>query len=213
MKKEKSSNQVNSNKKTKILAIGDVHGDTGLVKRLAERAKKESVDLIILAGDLTMAEQSIENIVGPLVKTKKQVLLIPGNHESAATIDFLSKMYGAKNLHGYGMRIGDLGIFGAGTANMGPHSIGESGIAELLKKAHDEIKDAKRKVMVTHIHHSGSKSEMFGFKGSKAVTKAIKEFRPDIHISSHIHEAAGMEEMLGKTLIINVSKKEKIFEI
>jgi Icc-related predicted phosphoesterase len=54
---------------------------------------------------------------------------------------------------------------------------------------------------------------MFGFKGSKAVTKAIKEFRPDIHISSHIHEAAGMEEMLGKTLIINVSKKERIFEI
>jgi len=162
------------NKKTKILAIGDIHGDTGLVKKLAERAKKESVDLIILAGDLTMAEQSIENIVGPLIKTKKQVLLIPGNHESAATIDFLSKMYGAKNLHGYGMKIGDLGIFGAGTANMGPHSIGESGIAELLKKAHKEIKDTKKKVMVTHIHHRGSRSEMFGFKGSKAVRKALE---------------------------------------
>ena len=113
-----SASMTNLKKKTKILAIGDIHGDTGLVKRLAERAKKESVDLIILAGDLTMAEQSIENIVGPLVKTKKQVLLIPGNHESAATIDFLAKMYGAKNLHGYGMKIGDLGIFGAGTANM-----------------------------------------------------------------------------------------------
>ncbi|MEK6847843.1 MAG: metallophosphoesterase [Nanoarchaeota archaeon] len=201
------------NKKTKILAIGDIHGDTGLVKKLAERAKKESVDVIILAGDLTMAEQSIENIIGPLVKTKKQVLLIPGNHESAATIDFLSKMYGAKNLHGYGMKIGDLGIFGAGTANMGPHSIGDSGIAELLKKAHEEIKGAKRKVMVTHIHHYGSKSEMFGFKGSKAVRKALEEFQPDIHISSHIHEAGGMEETLGNTRIINVSKKEKIFEI
>ncbi|MCX6749546.1 MAG: metallophosphoesterase [Candidatus Pacearchaeota archaeon] len=201
------------NKKTKILAIGDIHGDTGLVKRLAERAKKESVDIIILAGDLTMAEQSIENIVGPLVSTKKQVLLIPGNHESAATIDFLSKMYGAKNLHGYGMRIGDLGIFGAGTANMGPHSIGESGIAKLLKKAHGEVKDAKRKVMVTHIHHAGSKSEMFGFKGSKAVRKALEEFQPDVHISSHIHEAGSMEEKFGKTLVINVSKKEKIFEI
>ena len=28
--------------KTKILAAGDIHGDTGLVKRLAERAKKEN---------------------------------------------------------------------------------------------------------------------------------------------------------------------------
>ncbi len=209
----KTMGKSEKNKKTKILAIGDIHGDTGLVKKLAERAKKESVDVIILAGDLTMAEQSIENIIGPLVKTKKQVLLIPGNHESAATIDFLSKMYGAKNLHGYGMKIGDLGIFGAGTANMGPHSIGDSGIAELLKKAHEEIKGAKRKVMVTHIHHYGSKSEMFGFKGSKAVRKALEEFQPDIHISSHIHEAGGMEETLGNTRIINVSKKEKIFEI
>jgi hypothetical protein len=28
-------------KKTKILAIGDIHGDTGLVRRLAEKAVKE----------------------------------------------------------------------------------------------------------------------------------------------------------------------------
>lgn len=199
--------------KIKILAIGDIHGDIDLVKRLAERAKKESVDIVILAGDITMAEQSIENLVGPFVKEKKQVLLIPGNHESDATIDFLSKMYKAKNIHGYGLRIGDLGIFGAGTANMGVHSIGDSGIADLLKKAHNEIKDAKRKVMVTHIHPYGSKSEMFGFKGSKAVRKAIEKFQPDIHISSHIHEAGGMEEKLGRTWVINVSKKEKIFEI
>lgn len=200
-------------KKTKILAIGDIHGDTGLIQKLAERAKKENVDVIILAGDLTMAEQSIENLVGPLVKTKKQVLLIPGNHESDATIDFLSKMYGAKNLHGYGLRIGDLGIFGAGTANMGPHSIGEKGIAELLKKAYKEIAGSKRKLMVTHIHHYGSKSEIFGFKGSKAVRKAIEKFQPDISINAHIHEASGMEETLGKTRVINVSKKEKVFEV
>ncbi len=199
--------------KIKILAIGDIHGDTGLVKRLVGKAKKESVDLIILAGDITMAEESVENLIGPFVKAKKQVLLIPGNHESAATIDFLSKMYGAKNIHGYGLRIGDLGIFGAGTANMGVHSIGDSGIAELLKKAHEEVKDAKRKVMVTHIHHFGSKSEMFGFKGSKAVRKAMEEFKPDFLISAHMHEAGGMEEKVGKTIVINVSRKEKIFEV
>ena len=36
-------------KKTKILAIGDIHGDQGLVKKLAETAEKENVDFIILA--------------------------------------------------------------------------------------------------------------------------------------------------------------------
>ena len=202
-----------SQSKTKILAIGDIHGDTGLVKRLVERAKKENVDLVILAGDITMSEQAIENIVGPFVKAKKQVLLIPGNHESAATIDFLSKMYKAKNIHGYGLRIGDVGIFGAGTANMGIHSIGDSGISELLRKAHEEVKDAKRKVMVTHMHPFGSKAEMFGFPGSRAIRKAIDKFKPEVLIDAHIHEAGGMEETIGSTRVINVSRKEKIFEI
>ena len=48
-------------KKSKILAIGDLHGDTGLVKKLAKKAKDENVDLVILTGDLTFAEQSTKN--------------------------------------------------------------------------------------------------------------------------------------------------------
>lgn len=206
---EKTKNQ----SKTKILAIGDIHGDTGLVKKLVERVKKENVDLVILAGDMTIAEQSIENIVGPFIKAKKQVLLIPGNHESAATIDFLSKVYGAKNIHGYGLRIGDVGIFGAGTADIGINSIGDSGISELLRKAHEEVKDAKRKVMVTHMHPFGSKAEMFGFPGSRAIRRAVDKFKPEILINAHVHEAGGTEEKIGKTRVINVSRKEKIFEI
>lgn len=200
--------------KTKILAIGDIHGDTGLVKRLVEKAKKEEVDLVILAGDLTMAEQSTDYIVGPFVKAGKKVLLIPGNHESAATIDFLAQMYpNTKNIHGYGFKKKNVGIFGAGTANMGIHAIRDSDIFELLKKGHREVKDSEKKVMVTHIHPLGSKSEMFGFKGSEAVRKAIEKFQPEIAINAHMHEAGGMEEKIGKTRVINVSKKEKIFEI
>ena len=34
----------------KILASGDLHGDIGLAKRLAERAEKEKVDLVVLCG-------------------------------------------------------------------------------------------------------------------------------------------------------------------
>ena len=38
--------------KLKILAAGDIHGDTDLAERLAERAEKEHCDLVILCGDL-----------------------------------------------------------------------------------------------------------------------------------------------------------------
>jgi Icc-related predicted phosphoesterase len=67
--------------------------------------------------------------------------------------------------------------------------------------------------MVTHMHHQGSISEFSGFRGSSAIRKAIKEFSPDVLISAHIHEAGGIEEKIGKTKVINVSRKPKIFEI
>ena len=41
----------------------------------------------------------------------------------------------------------------------------------------------------------------------------VKEFHPDVLITAHIHEAGGIEEKMGKTRVINVARKEKIFEI
>lgn len=207
-KKKKSS------RKSKILAVGDIHGDTGLVKKLAKKAKEENVDLVILTGDLTFAEQSTKNLIGPFLKVKKQVLLIHGNHESIATVDFLAEMYpNTKNLHGYSFVKNNVGIFGAGGADMGVNAIKDTEIFRLLKEGHEKIRDVKKKVMVTHMHPRGSKSEFLGWSGSKAVEKAIKKFKPDIAICSHIHEASGVEEYFGKTKVINVSRKAKIFEI
>jgi Icc-related predicted phosphoesterase len=201
-------------KKTKILAIGDVHGDETLIKRLAKKAKEQNIDLVILTGDLTFFEESTKNIVGPFIKEKKQVLLIPGNHESVATADFLAEMYpDTKNIHGEYFVRDKIGIFGAGGADMGIHQIRDTDIFEMLKKSHGKVKGLDKKIMVTHIHPKGTKSEFSGFEGSKAVRKAIDKFQPDIAIFSHIHEASGTEDKIGKTRAVNVSRKERIFEI
>ncbi len=201
-------------KKTKILAAGDIHGDTGLVKRLSEMAKKENVDMIILAGDLTLFENSTENLIGPFASLKKPVLLLHGNHESLATIDFLSQIYDeATNLHGYSFVKDDVGVFGAGGADFGMSPMSEKEFFRTLEKAHSRIKNLKKKIMVTHMHPFKSKAEFSGFRGSKGIRKAIKEFKPDILLSGHIHEAEGIEEKIGKTRVINVGKKGKIIEI
>ena len=161
--------------KTKILAIGDLHGDTRRAEYLAEKARKENVDIIILAGDITFAEQSVKNLIGPFAKAKKEVLIIPGNHESVSTTAFLSEAYApySKHLHGYSFKKNEIGFFGAGTANMGPHQIKDSDIFKLLEKGHKKIKDLKKTIMVTHIHPKGSKSEFSGWEGSLAVRRAI----------------------------------------
>lgn len=207
--------KINQKKKTRVMAIGDIHGDVRMAEKLAEKAMKMDVDIVILSGDLTFAEQSLKGIIGPFAKIKKDVLIVPGNHEAISTTAFLSEAYApySKHLHGYSFKKNDVGFFGAGTANMGPHQIEDSDIYKLLKKSHDEIKSLKSKIMVTHIHPKDTKFEFTGWEGSDAVRKAIKSFQPDIAICSHIHEAAGLEEKIGKTRVINVARKEVIFEV
>ncbi|UCD04187.1 MAG: metallophosphoesterase [Candidatus Woesearchaeota archaeon] len=199
----------------KILAAGDIHGDQRQSNRLAKKAEKEGVDLVILSGDLTMAESSVDGLIGPFRKVGKRVVLIPGNHETIATADFLANLYGMKNLHGYSMEIGDLGIFGCGSANIGLFQLSEKEIYDLLKKGFDEVKNRSKKIMVTHVHPDRTLMEKLTniFPGSSAVSRAIKKFEPDIAICSHVHEAEGIEEQIGKTKLINVGKEGKIIEI
>ena len=201
--------------KLKILAAGDIHGDLNQAKKLAEQAEEENIDLVVLCGDLTYAETSTEGIIGPFVKKHKKVILIPGNHETVATADFLAELYGATNLHGYSIKYKDVGLFGCGGANVGLFQLGEDEIFELIKKGYDRIKDAKKKILVTHVHPSGSLMEKFSniFPGSDGVRKAIETFKPDILLCSHVHEAEGIEELIGKTKVVNVGKKGKIIEV
>ena len=198
----------------KILAAGDIHGDLDAARSLAERAAKEGVDLVILSGDLTMGETNTKGLLKPFVEKGQKVVLIPGNHESAATTEFLAKAYGAVNLHGYYFLLKDVGLFGCGSANIGIFQLPEDEIYYLLKRGFEKIKDAKTKIMVTHVHPEKTLMDNMGlFPGSSAVRRAIEHLQPDIAICSHVHEAEGIEEKIGKTLLINVGKRGKILEI
>jgi putative phosphoesterase len=199
-------------KKFRILAASDIHGDSKLSKKLAERAKKENVDLVILCGDITGWTDSKE-IIKPFKDKNQKVLIIPGNHDSFATTDFLAQLYGVKNIHGYSVKYDNIGFFGAGGADLGPGIISEKELMQTLKKAYSGLKGIEKKIMVTHMHPSGSLSEWSGIPGSHAITNAIKQFKPDILLHGHIHEASGMEQNIGKTRVINVGREGKIVEI
>lgn len=67
--------------------------------------------------------------------------------------------------------------------------------------------------MITHMHPYNSKAEFSGFKGSKAIKKAIEEFKPDLMLCGHIHEAEGIEDKIGNTTVFNVGKKGKVISL
>ncbi len=200
-------------KKLKILAASDLHGDSKLVKKLAEKAERENVDLVVLCGDITGWAET-KNIIRPFKEKNKRVLIIPGNWDSFATTDFLANIYGVRNIHGYAVQYENIGFFGAGGAvGPGPGSISEKEILSTLEKAHANLKGIEKKIMVTHMHPSPSISEFSGIPGSKAITTAIKKFKPSILLHGHIHEASGIEQKIGNTKVINVGREGKIIEI
>ena len=198
---------MSNSKKLKILAAGDIHGDSKLAEKLAKKAEEEKVDLVILNGDITGFVET-ENLIKPFTSRNEKVVFVPGNWDSVDTADFFSKFYGIKNVENYYVKYKNVGIFGASGKD-----INEEETFKRLKKGFDKVKNLEKKIMVTHIHAAGTKSELSGFAGNKGIRKAIEKFKPDLFISGHIHELEGVEEKIGKTRVINVGKKGKIIEI
>ena len=199
----------------KILAASDLHGDSKLTKRLAARAEKEAVDLVVLCGDLTGFKES-KDLIKPFKDKNQKVLLLPGNWDSFATTDFLAQLYGVTNIHGYSAIYEGVGFFGAGSAStaLGPRSgISEGELFNTLEKAHSVLKGIEKKVMLTHMHPAGGISEAVGFKGSDSITKAIKKFKPDLLLHGHMHETFGTEDKIDQTRGINVGRDGVVLEI
>lgn len=197
-------------KKLRILAAGDIHGNTKLAKELAEKAKKEKVDLVILTGDIVGLIET-ENIIKPFIDMNEKVVFVPGNWDSPDTAAVLSKIYGIKNLDEYYVKYNNVGIFGLGSA--GTMFLNEKEAFDKLKKNFEKVKNLEKKIMVSHLHAAGTKSELSGFPGSSGIRKAIEKFQPNLFISGHIHELEGIEDKIGMTRIINVGRKGKIIEI
>lgn len=206
----KKQSKLNDKKKFRILAAGDFHGDSKVTKQLAERAVKEKVDLVVLTGDITGLVET-DNIIKPFTEKGMKVVFVPGNWESAETAAFLSHLYGVKNVGEHYVKYGDLGVFGIGSP--GQLSLNEENAFKKLKKDFEKIKDLEKKIMVSHIHAKGTKSEFSGIAGSTALRRAIDEFQPDVFLSGHIHEGEGLVEQIGMTRVYNVGRKGRVIEV
>lgn len=198
-------------KKFKILAAGDFHGDSSVTKKLAEKAEKENVDLVVLTGDITGLIET-ENLIKPFLEKNKRVIFVPGNWDTTEATETLSRLYGIKNVGKHYVKYDNVGIFGVGNENW-QLNLNEEKTFKKLKKDFESIKDLEKKIMISHMHAAKTKSEFSGFPGSTAIRKAIEKFQPDLFISGHIHEAEGLQEKIGKTKVVNVGRKGMIIEI
>jgi len=197
--------------KLRILAAGDIHGDSATAKALAKRAEDEHVDLVVLTGDL-FGMVKAKNVIQPFIDKKQKVVFVPGNWETPEDAKHISKEYNIKNIEEHYLRYKDVGIFGLGSANWALYPEEEKTFHH-LKSSFEKIKNLEKKIMVSHGHAAGTKSELSGVPGSDILRKAIEKFQPDLFIAGHIHELEGVEEKIGKTKVVNVGRRGRIFEI
>lgn len=202
----------------KLLAFSDLHANHTMLDKLAKQAEEENVDIVVANGDFSphnSINEPPKGLIGKFKQIGKKVFVLPGNHETEASIKALEEHYDLKELHGNYTIINGIGIFGCGGAEIGPCPTSDTEIFERLKYAFEKVKNCKQKIMITHAHPANSIMEKFSnfVKGSPAVRKAIDEFKPDIALCGHVHEAEGIEEKIGITKVINVARSGKIITL
>ena len=194
-------------KKLRILAASDIHGSLDLARRLSEKAKKNKVDLVLLAGDIAGFEFD-KRIIDTFKTAKQKVVFVPGNWD--LTEDIYAMKHSAKNLHNYYLTYGEVGLTGIGNPNW-KFRLDYSDF-ENIKNNFEKMKSKKR-ILVSHLHALGTRAEFSGVSGDKILRRAVEEFKPDLLISAHIHESEGLEDKIGKTKVVQVGRMGKIIEV
>jgi len=195
-------------KKLRILAAADLHGDVDIARKLSVKGLKEKVDLVVLAGDIYGYSEGEPGILEPFRKAGQKVVFVPGNCDFDEEHEALKKR--AKSIHNYYVTYGGVGIVGIGNPNW-KLSLDAGDLAE-IKRNFGRMK-AGKKILVSHLHAAGTKAEFSGIPGDDVIRDAVDEFKPDLLIAAHIHEGEGIEDKIGKTRVVQVGRKGKILEI
>jgi len=200
-------------KKFRILAAADFQGNATVAETLSRKAEKEKVDLVVLAGDLHGNKKNSPGIIAPFKKRNQKVIFVPGNWDTTTESNLLSDMYKIKNIDGIYTHYNGIDFVGVGSADFKLDIDNEKTLDKLIKNFEKIKTKPTKKVLISHIHARNTLAEFSGFRGSKVLRSIIDYFQPDVFISSHIHEAEGLEQKIGKTKVFQVGKSGKIIEI
>jgi hypothetical protein len=198
----------------KVLFFSDIHGDMNALRKIVKKSKE--AELVICAGDLSIGGNNLLGMIDELSKIEnKKVLIIPGNNETPQMIEesideyeniisIQEELYQDKNITFLGIGGGTISPF---------NTIYELSEDEFKKKLKEFSK------IDCLISHSPPKNTLLDsipngmHIGSSEIFKWIINNSPRICCCGHVHENAGKEEKLGKTLCFNPGPKGIIMEI
>jgi uncharacterized protein len=189
-----------------LTVLSDIHGS--LDKLTAAASLLSRSDLTVVCGDLTRHGDldELRQVVTELKQYTRCLLAIPGNMDGEDSIRILNEL--DANLHGKSETVGNVRFIGSGGAMPTPFGtpfeIPESEIvsrlSSLCKPDHPG-----RLAVICHNPPYGTKLDRIMLNrhvGGKQIRKWIEEVQPEVFLSGHIHEAAGVDR-IGKTVLLN----------
>ena len=173
-------------------------------------------DLYLCAGDLTNFGRKLDE-AGEIMKTRAgMVRVIPGNHETEPQMVQFCEKFGFENFHGRMFEFGGQRIAGLGYSNPTPFDTpGEYSEEEIARRLM-EFDTVKPTLLVCHCppFQTGlDRMRNFRHAGSTAVRDFLARVQPEYFFCGHIHEAAGVAELLGETKAMNVGKEGYLLDL
>ena len=194
----------------KLLAFVDLHNSLDAFKKIKQKVKKEKPDWIICAGDLTIFEHKLFDILKKLNKLNIEVLIIHGNHEESKSIENYAKnLKNIRNMHKKSYEKEDITFLGYGGGGFSQ----KDKDFEKWSKKHNKLKN--KVVLITHgpSYKSGIDKIHHEEVGNKSYTKFIDKIKPVLVISGHLHENAGKHFKIKGVKYINPGPFGEIIKV
>ena len=190
----------------KLTVLSDIHADLDRLT-MASSILADS-DVLIVSGDLSRHGDPVElrDVIRQLQEINPVVMTVPGNMDGAAAVSLMKEMN--VNLHGEARELDGVWFAGAGgstpTPFGTPFELPETEIIALLDSGFPG-EPMGRRVAVCHNPPHGTKVDrilMGRHVGGKLIREWVEQMQPDLFLSGHIHEAAGVDR-LGETVLVN----------
>jgi Icc-related predicted phosphoesterase len=190
----------------RLLIFSDIHSD---LKTLEKHMETEA-DYYFAAGDLVNWGRNVDAAGEVLRRRGKQVYVIPGNHESPEQIAAMCEKYGLNNFHSGQIEIGGYQVVGLGCSNPTPFGTPGEYTEEEIGRRTSAFNGLKPMIAIFHCPPYMTRLDRIAnlrHAGSTSVRDFLLREKPRYFFCGHIHEAAGVAEMLGETSAMNVGKR------
>jgi Icc-related predicted phosphoesterase len=195
-----------------LLIFSDLHGDRAALEKLMAI----EADYYFAAGDLANFGRGL-NAMGPILQKRgDRMYVLPGNHESDTDIARFCREFGFHDFHCKKIEIGGYNVAGLGYSNLTPFNTPGEYTEDELKERLGQFSGLDPLVLICHTPPKNTALDRAAENqhfGSSAIAEFIEREQPRYFYCGHIHEAAGVQAALGRTVGWNVGKRGQLLEL